>query len=100
MAAKSNSFYRLVRAIEQSKQFEIYDFHTAINGFMWYQYHEAEIDENGKKQDGYHGETKKLGYGESAKQRGNEFYKNLKAKGYVFYGIYEQDVCGKETKIK
>ena len=92
MTRKSSTFYRLEKNIGDNCK-SILEFHSVIsNGNMYI--------EKYKESDGH-----KICFSEDhmiilSKEEGNEIYKKMKAKGYVFAGIYEMDICGYKTKIK
>ena len=92
MARKSSTFYRLERDIGDGYK-SVIEFHTVVNGNMYYKRHEERTDGG-------------LGWIDSKthyvryKEDGNKEYKRFKSKGYTFAGIYEMDIYGHKTKIR
>lgn len=92
----SSTFYRLIRKDEFGK-YDVYDFHTVVNGNLFVQKHEnAEIDENGFIIGMCYHYTRDM----IKKDKGNAKYKELKSQGYKFIGIFEEDVCGYTRRKK
>lgn len=92
---KSSTFYRLVKKDEFGK-YDVYDFHTVINGNMYFQQIEnADLDEDGLIIGCcYHNKPKFTN-----KEEGNKKYRALQAKGFKALGKFEMDVCGNTRRI-
>ncbi len=97
---KSSTFYRLVRKDEFGK-YDICDFHTVINGNMYYCEHEnAELSPEGNIVGTcYHYPTIRI-YDEKAKEAANKFYRVLQSKGYKCIGVFESDRCDVSKRIR
>lgn len=87
---KSSTFYRIEKNIGDGYK-SVYEFHTVVNGNMYYREHEERPDGS----NGFLGENVK-----TDKEHGNRLYKRLLADGYRFVGIGEMDICGYKTMIK
>ena len=88
MAAKSSNFYRLEKSLGNGCV-DVYEFHSVVNGNMYIAHHE--------EYKGIHGH--RYPDRNCAKETGNERYRQLKALGYRFTGIYEMDIFGYKTKL-
>lgn len=87
------TFYRLEKLCKGacSKYYDVYEFYKVKkNGNMYYAHHEENVSIN--RLDGYNYKDVQLGFGEEAKEKCNQLYKELLSKGYKFVGIYESDI--------
>lgn len=100
----TSKFYRLEKLdyIEPSKElhpfYDVWEFYTVNNGFMYIRHHEEPVKNNFRSLGGIYSDNK-LGYGNKAKEEGNKRYKKLKEEGYEFVGIYKCDTCGYSKRI-
>ena len=98
-------FYRLEKLdyIDSVKKicpfYDVWEFYTVNNGYIYIRHHEENVRNNVRSLGGIYKDNR-LGYGSKAKEEGNEIYKKLKSKGYVFTGVYECDTCGYAKRIK
>ena len=101
----SNTFFRLARKSYNISgkfvgKYDVYDFHTVDHGVhktYWIDgYEDVQFNMNGEKVD--FGYIKRREHTE--KEYGNERYNKLKENGYFLIGFFEQDVCGRERRIK
>ena len=100
--ALSNTFVRLASPNKRWGRYRIYDFHTGVNGNCWIQYHEADLDENGRRGGGYNGQPEFVylpARGIHRKEYGNQKYKDLLAEGFVKVGKFEEDIFGRERRV-
>ena len=81
---KSSTFYRIEKPIGDGYK-SVYEFHTVVNGNMYYR----EYEERPDGRNGFLGESHK-----TTKEAGNRIYKRLIAEGYKFTGVYEMDIFG------
>lgn len=92
----SSRFYKLERYNSDAKEYEVYEFHRAVNGFMYYKY----LIENENHEWYTTIKTYDFGKGNEAKELGNKKYAELKNQGFEFVGVYKMDVLGNKEKIK
>jgi len=91
MAAKSSTFYRLEKMLPIGK-LQVYEFHTVVNGNLYYV---SYVEDSNRHRSDRH-EYRLY----NDKEKGNKIYKQLKADGYQFAGIWEMDVLGHKKRIQ
>lgn len=91
MAARSSTFYRLEKNIGDGFK-SVYEFHTVVNGNMYYQQHE-------ERRDGSTGWIDRHCH-RCTKESGNKEYKRLLSIGYTFAGKFEMDILGHKEPLK
>ena len=99
--AVTSTFYRLEKRLPSIIEcYDVYEFYKVKqNGFMYCRHHEEPIGIMGNRTLGAIFRDVKFGYGEKARQDGNNKYKELLKKGYVFVGVFECDICGYSKRI-
>lgn len=102
----TSTFYRLEKLdyiVPEKKLcpfYDVWEFYTVNNGFVYIRHHEEHIRENNTRNLGGIYKDNRLGFGSKAKEEGNKKYKKLKEQGYKFVGIYECDTCGYSRRIR
>lgn len=92
MARKSSTFFRLEKNIGNGYK-SVYEFHTVVNGNMYYCQHE-------EMPDGSTGWIEGKEHRVRTKEAGNKVYLRLRNNGYKFAGKYEMDIMGHKTPLE
>ena len=91
MARKSSTFFRLEKTIGDGYK-SVYEFHTVVNGNMYYCQHE-------EYPDGSTGWIDGVTHTVRTREAGNKEYRRLLSIGYKFAGKYEMDILGQRKEI-
>jgi len=89
MARKSSEFYRLEKDLGDGYK-SVVEFHQVVNGNRYCAVLEEQPSILGVRPNTLHLHE----YRFSSKDAGNKAYRDYKARGYKFVGVYEMDIFG------